>query len=108
MLGMAMANELVNEKKRKRDGILCANQISIEQRYQISGLKKAGFHQSLITTDLNIHNSTISCEIKRKQRLQGWRPSLVIAWATGLIKLWDAKPHLRYSLLRRCAILYHH
>jgi len=28
-------------------------QLTIEQRYQISGLKKAGFNQSKIATDLN-------------------------------------------------------
>ena len=49
-------------------------QLTIEQRYQISGLKKAGFNQSRIATDLNIHKSTISRELKRNQGQRGWRP----------------------------------
>ncbi len=38
-----------------------------EQRYLISVLKKAGFHQSIIATDLNMHNLTIYREIKRNR-----------------------------------------
>ena len=49
-------------------------QLTIEQRYQISGLKKAGFNQSRIATDLNIHKSTISRELKRNKGQRGWRP----------------------------------
>jgi len=49
-------------------------QLTIEQRYQISGLKKAGFNQSKIATDLNIHKSTISRELKRNKGQRGWRP----------------------------------
>ena len=43
-------------------------QITIEQRYQIYGLKKAGFNQSRIALDLNIHKSTISREISRNDK----------------------------------------
>ncbi len=46
-------------------------QLTIEQRYQISGLKKAGFNQSKIATDLNIHKSTISREFKRNKGHSG-------------------------------------
>jgi transposase, IS30 family len=49
-------------------------QLTIEQRYQISGLKKSGFNQSRIATDLNIHKSTISRELKRNKGQRGWRP----------------------------------
>ncbi|MBV5327619.1 MAG: helix-turn-helix domain-containing protein [Chlorobium sp.] len=49
-------------------------QLAIEQRYQISGLKKSGFNQSRIATDLNIHKSTISRELKRSKGQRGWRP----------------------------------
>jgi len=87
--------------------LITVNQISIEQRYQISGLKKAGFHQSKIATDLNMHNSTIYREIKRDKGQRGWCPSQAKASTTGLVKSWESKPHLRYSLLRRCAILHH-
>jgi len=49
-------------------------QLTIEQRYQISGLKKAGFNQSKIATDLSIHKSTICRELKRNIGQRGWRP----------------------------------
>ncbi|MBV5330086.1 MAG: helix-turn-helix domain-containing protein, partial [Chlorobium sp.] len=48
-------------------------QLTIEQRYQISGLKKSGFNQSRIATDLNIHKSTISRELKRNIGQPDWQ-----------------------------------
>ena len=35
-------------------------QLTSEQRYQISGLKKAGLNQSQIADELGVHKSTIS------------------------------------------------
>jgi len=58
-------------------------QLTIEQRYQISGLKKAGFDQSRIASDLNIHKSTISREFKRNKGQRGWRPGQAQEKATG-------------------------
>ncbi|MDT8335368.1 MAG: helix-turn-helix domain-containing protein, partial [Desulfurivibrionaceae bacterium] len=49
-------------------------QLTIEQRYQIFGLKKAGFNQSKIASDLNVHKSTVSRELSRNKGLRGWRP----------------------------------
>lgn len=49
-------------------------QLTIEQRYQISGLKKAGFNQSSIALDLNIDKSTVSREFRRNKGQRGWRP----------------------------------
>lgn len=49
-------------------------QLTIEQRYQIYGLKKAGFNQSKIASDLNVHKSSISRELRRNKGQRGWRP----------------------------------
>jgi len=49
-------------------------QLTIELRYQISGLKKAGFNQTRIAADLNIHKSTVSREFSRNIGQRGWRP----------------------------------
>lgn len=49
-------------------------QLTSEQRYQISGLKKAGFNQSQIAAEVGVHKSTISREICRNKGLRGWRP----------------------------------
>ena len=49
-------------------------QLTIEQRYQIYGLKKAGFDQSEIAVELNVDKGTISRELKRNSGQRGWRP----------------------------------
>ncbi len=49
-------------------------QLTQEQRYQISGLLKAGFNQTQIAMELNCHKSTISREIARNSGLRGYRP----------------------------------
>lgn len=49
-------------------------QLTIEQRYQIYGLKKAGFKQSEIAVELKVDKGTISRELKRNAGKRGWRP----------------------------------
>ena len=49
-------------------------QLTIEQRYQIYGLKKAGFNQTEIAVELNVDKGTISRELKRNSGKRGWRP----------------------------------
>ena len=49
-------------------------QLASEQRYQISGLKKAGLKQSQIADEVGVHKSTISCELRRNKGRRGWRP----------------------------------
>ena len=49
-------------------------QLDQEQRYQISGLKKAGLNQTKIAAELGVHKGTISRELKRNQGQRGWRP----------------------------------
>lgn len=50
-------------------------QLSVEQRYQIYALKKAGFHQSKIAVELKVDKSTSSREFKRNVGERGWRPT---------------------------------
>ena len=49
-------------------------QLAREQRYQIYGLKKAGFSQSAIAEELKVHKSTISRELRRNRGRSGYRP----------------------------------
>jgi len=49
-------------------------QLIREQRYQISGLKKAGLNQSQIADELVVHKSTISREFRRNKGRRGWHP----------------------------------
>lgn len=49
-------------------------QLTIEQRYQIYGLKKAGFDQTEIAAELKVDKGTISRELKRNSGKRGWRP----------------------------------
>ena len=49
-------------------------QLTSEQRYQISGLKKAGLKLSQIADEVGVHKSTISRELSRNKGLRGWRP----------------------------------
>jgi len=50
-------------------------QLTSEQRYQISGLKKAGFTQAAIAQEVGVHKSTISRELMRNQGQRGWQPA---------------------------------
>lgn len=49
-------------------------QLTSEQRYQISGLKKAGWKQGQIASEVGVDKSTISRELKRNKGDRGWRP----------------------------------
>lgn len=49
-------------------------QLTGEERYQISGLKKAGLNQSQIADEVGVHKSTISREFGRNKGRCGWRP----------------------------------
>lgn len=49
-------------------------QLTREQRYQISGLKKAGLNQSQIADEVGVHKSTISWEFRRNKGRRGWHP----------------------------------
>ncbi len=49
-------------------------QLTSEQRYQISGLRKAGLKPAQIADEVGVDKSTISCELRRNQGQRGWRP----------------------------------
>ncbi len=49
-------------------------QLNQEQRYQISGLLKAGLKQTKIAAELGVNKATISRELKRNAGKRGWRP----------------------------------
>ncbi len=59
-------------------------QLTSEQRYQISGLKKAGLKQSQIAGEVGVDKSTISRELRRNKGQRGWRFSVrVVLPASG-------------------------
>lgn len=49
-------------------------QLTSEQRYQISGLLKAGYKRVEIAIEVGVNKSTISRELKRNRGHRGWRP----------------------------------
>ncbi len=49
-------------------------QLTQAQRYQIHAMKKAGFSQAAIATEVGVDTSTISRELKRNSGLRGYRP----------------------------------
>jgi IS30 family transposase len=49
-------------------------QLDQEQRYQISGLLKAGWKQKKIAAELGVDKGTISRELRRNAGKRGWRP----------------------------------
>lgn len=49
-------------------------QLSSEQRYQISVLKKIGYGPTKIAKELEVHKSTISRELSRNMGERGYRP----------------------------------
>jgi IS30 family transposase len=58
-------------------------QLTQEQRYQIYAFKKAGFTQSAIAEELQVHKATISRELKRNAGQRGYRPRQAQALATA-------------------------
>ena len=49
-------------------------QLTRQQRYQIYGLRKAGFKQIEIANEVDVNKSTISRELRRNRGQRGWRP----------------------------------
>jgi len=49
-------------------------QLNQEQRYQISGLRKAGWKQARIAEEVGVNKSTISRELSRNKGKRGWHP----------------------------------
>jgi len=52
-------------------------QLTLEKRYQISALRKAGFNQKRVALEIGVHPSTISRELRRnKDTVRGYHPDL--------------------------------
>jgi len=49
-------------------------QLTLEQRYQLSGLLKSGMSQRSLANALEVHESTISRELRRNRGQRGYRP----------------------------------
>ena len=49
-------------------------QLTLEQRYQIYILRKAGHNQTQVARHLGVHKSTIRRELSRNRGLRGYRP----------------------------------
>jgi transposase, IS30 family len=49
-------------------------QLTQEQRYQISAGQRAGWRQTLIAREISVHASTISRELKRNRSQRRYRP----------------------------------
>ena len=58
-------------------------QLTQEQRYQIYAFLKAGFSQSAIACEINVHKSTICRELQRNRGLKGYRPKQAHVKATN-------------------------
>ena len=60
-------------------------QLTSEERYMISALRRQGIHQAAIARNLNRHRSTISRELKRNSaRFDGhYRPSIAVERTSG-------------------------
>lgn len=60
------------------------HQLTSEERYALSALKRQGFNQSQIASALGRHRSTICRELRRNSREDGWyRPSTADDYARG-------------------------
>lgn len=49
-------------------------QLTPEQRYQIYALMKAGFNHTQIASEIDVHKSTVSREVRRNHGQRGYRP----------------------------------
>ena len=58
-------------------------QLTQKQRYQIYAFLKAGFSQSAIASEINVHKSTICRELKRNKGQKGYRPKQAHVKATN-------------------------
>jgi IS30 family transposase len=56
-------------------------QLTQEQRYHIYACMKAGFFQTAIATEIGVHKSTVSREMRRNQGKKGYRPKQAHAMA---------------------------
>ena len=58
-------------------------QLTQEQRYHIWALKKAGFYQTEMAREMDVHKSAISRELRRNSGQRGYRPQQAHSMATA-------------------------
>jgi len=68
-------------------------QLTQEQRYQIYAFLKAGFLQTQIASEIGVHKSTISREIRRNRGKKGYRPKQAYLLAGN--RRQNAKKHIK-------------
>lgn len=69
-------------------------QLTLEQRYQIYAMKKAGFKQNIIAAEISVHPSTIGRELSRNTGQRGYRAKQAHQKA-GKRKLSKVRNHIR-------------
>jgi IS30 family transposase len=75
-------------------------QLTQEQRYQIYALKKAGFNQTRIATEIGVHKATVSRERCRNRGQRGYRPQQAQELAAARLQL-RAKPRIEPQTWRQ-------
>jgi len=70
-------------------------QLTQAQRYQIYAFLKAGFFQTQIASEIGVHKSTISREIKRNRGKKGYRPKQAHLIARG--RRQHARKHIKMT-----------
>ncbi len=58
-------------------------QLTLEQRYQIYAMKKAGFKQKQIAVETSVHPSTVGRELRRNAGKRGYRAKQAHQKAAG-------------------------
>ena len=82
-------------------------QLTLEKRYQISALIKAGLNQKKIAVEIGVHPSTISREVRRnRDEVRGYNSDLAqnCSWERGLNEHMsdrrDKYPHIIRNALK--------
>ena len=75
------------------------SQLTQEQRYHISGLRKAGNSQTYIAEAVSVHKSTISREIKRNSGERGYRPKQADEFSWNMRH--NAAKHITFTAWKR-------
>jgi IS30 family transposase len=70
-------------------------QLTQEQRYQIYAMKRAGFRQVDMASEVGVHASTISRELNRNRGLRGYRPNQAHQFAVS--RRGNARARIRES-----------
>jgi len=70
----SIVSELLERSNKRSSDEKHYQQLTKEQRYQIYGLRKAGFNQTETADEVNVNESTVCRELRRNRGQRGWRP----------------------------------